>query len=701
MSRYKPHGKLKGFAKWLRCCTISKVMKRLSTRRDSLTPTHRLDTGSVFSLQRYNFRIFCICLFFFILLNPSLSLGVGELPEQKEVASEGNTVRSLVITGNHSLPDYQIRALMKTDVWALYDEAVLHQDFEAIEQFYREKGFRFARVPKEQFTVKKFSDGIYIGIVIDEGLIGQISVSGEEKTKTEVILRELLFEVGDVYTEADKEESERILRQKAYLGDTKIHAGWNEQQQTVSVNVIVVDLLPTLLPALDPSQYLNSERRYLFAQIRESNLFGSGQGVQLRYERVSEGDDKTRSRFWGKYEVPRVFESRWNFDGEYIQKREGDSWVVLLERPQYTLKSRWSASFGLSESVDEVSWYESGKKTDIFERNVHGASGSVRRYFGGRQQQIYVGLWTVSKRSKYLLIGKSGASAAAPVNRDIKRVGFTVGRKHVAYHQTRFIRRMGSVEDFFVGSQYGLSIGHASPLYGSDRSESSVELALYSGWLQGDWLLGTSEVALSTNFTSRIERPIFQARTSLFYTDVFNTGDMYTLESGFRDNGLFDFHQTFVAQFKTEMQFGWSGESQVFLGTFNGLRGYTYRQFNGEKMMLLSLESRTVLGGTFFRGLNQGIDAIATFCVRPFIKNEVNLGLVLSATAFADIGYIWNGKRTFNLSEPKRSVGFGIRGSFTRVSGAGIFRIELAFPFDAPAPPSLKPKIAYGIERTF
>ena len=214
----------------------------------------------------------------------------------------------------------------------------------------------------------------------------------------------------------------------------------------------------------------------------------------------------------------------------------------------------------------------------------------------------------------------------------------------------------------------------------------------------GERLLSTNQVSLGTNFTSRIERSIIQARSSLFYTDVFDTGNIYTLESGFRDNGLFDFHQTFLMQFKTEMQFGWGRESQVFLGSFNGLRGYDYRQFNGEKMMLLSLESRTVLGGTIFQGFNESIDAIANFCVRPFTDSTVKLGLVLSAVTFADIGYIWNGNQTFTLEAPKRSVGFGIRGSFTRVSGAGIFRIETAFPLDVP---SLKPKIIYGIERAF
>ena len=141
-------------------------------------------------------------------------------------------------------------------------------------------------------------------------------------------------------------------------------------------------------------------------------MFGSGQGTLWRYERISEVGEKTRSLVRGRYNNPRLFHSHWNFDGEYIQKREGDSLVVLLERPQYTLKSRWSASVRFSESVNPIFWYENAKKTDIFEQNLQGTQANVRRYFGDRYQQNYIGLWASSRRSRYVLLEKSSESEA-------------------------------------------------------------------------------------------------------------------------------------------------------------------------------------------------------------------------------------------------------------------------------------------------
>ena len=618
--------------------------------------------------------------------------------EKAVLGDEPSIIRSLVIDGNESFPEQQIRARMQTDVWSTYNETVLKSDLEAITRFYQENGYRFARVDEERLSVKKFADGVYLGIEIDEGRVGNIIVTGNIQTKEDVIRRELLFMQGDIYTEADREESEQILRRKTYIGAAKVDAHWDELSKSVTIHATIRELLSF---PFGGDLNLNNQKRYWLLQFRDPNMFGSGQSTLWRYERISEVGEKTLSLVRGRYNNPRLFNSHWNFDGEYIQKRDGDSLLVLLERPQYTLKSQWSASVRFSESVNPIYWYENAKKTDTFEQNLQGIYANVRRYFGDRQQQNYIGVWTASRRSKYVLLEKSSGSEAMLENRDIKRVGFTLGRQRIAYHKTRFLRRIGQEENFLIGSQYALSLGYASPLYASDRAESYAELALASGGMNGNQLFNLTTLAFSTNFTNRIERSILQAQTAWFYTDVFNTGEIYTLETGFRENGLFDFHQTFVAQFKTEMQFGWSGRSQVLLGAFDGLRGYAYRQFSGEKMMLLSLESRTIFGGTVFRKVDEALAAVATAVARPFSDRRVHLGVMLSGVVFADIGYIWNGNRTFNLLRPKRSVGFGLRGSLSQFSGTGILRVEFAFPLDPPFAPSFRPRIFYGQERAF
>ncbi len=660
----------------------------------------------------HSFGTLCLIVLLSIAIQVEISSEPAAASQDKTtgLGDKSNTVRSLVIKGNDSFSEQQIRALIQTDVWSVYDETVLAADFEAITRFYKGNGYRFARIVEAQNYVKRFEDGVYLGFEIDEGIIGNIKVSGNTNTKENVIRRELLFQEGDIYIEADKAESERILRQKAYIGSANIVPQWNASSETLTLHVNITDLW-SLKGAFDPLPLVSPEGGKFLIAGTDFNLLGSGHFTQFRYEGVIEREEETQHFIRGRYQMPRLLNSYWKFDGEFAQRLEGNTWTSFLERPQYSfslerpqysLKSRWSASLKVSELIHPRRWYENGVKTDIFEGNLQTASGTILRYFGDRERQNYIGLSASSQSLRYELIETFGESEAAPSNRDIKSVGIIVGRKRVAYHKTRFHRKMGQEEDFFTGSQYALSMGYASPLYGSDRSESYARFIGVSAWTRGRRILSTTLIDLATNFTTRIERSKIQLQTSWYYIDVFNTGnDIYTVDKGFRKNGLFDFHQTLVAQFKTEMQFGWSGEDQVTLGADNGLRGYDPQQFNGEKMMLLRIESRTLCGGAFFSKIDDGLGAVATFIIRPFVKRSVKVGLVLSATTFADVGYIWNGKRTFQLSQPKRSVGFGLRGSFSRVSGPSIFRMGLAFPLDVPSGSTFEPRFFYGFNQTF
>lgn len=605
-------------------------------------------------------------------------------------------IRSVIITGNNSFTQKQLLQMIITKEGDTFNKDTLKQDTEKIAAFYRGKGFTYARVLESPNII---NGEVFIRLRIDEGEIGKITLSGNAKTNDNVILRELLFKSGDVFIEADRKESERILRQKPYIGAAKIESKWIEESNSVAIHVSVTEYF-SITVGLDPG--INNQSGYFLTQIKETNVFGSGQGGQVRYERISEVGEKTRGVFTLKYRMPRLVDSYWNFDGEYIQKREGDSWGVLIARPQYSLKSRWSANFKISESINHVSWYEDGRATDTFERSSQRASGVIQRYFGGRHHQNYIGLWYDSFQTIFFPVETLFESRASQSNQNISRIGITVGRKNVGYHQTRFLRRMGSDEDFVTGSQYNLSIGQSSPLYGSEKSESIASLAFNSGWTNKDRLFGTALIAYTTSFSNHIESTVIHSRSSFYYRDVFNTGDIYRVDKGFRVKRLFDFQQTFVAQFKSEMQFGLGGESQVILGADNGLRGYSLRQFNGEKVMVFSLESRTLCGGTFFKGINDGLTRIATFIAKPIFKNRIiDLGLVLSATSFVDIGYIWDTYNTFDITQVKRAVGFGIRGNFSKVSNAGIFRFEIAFPLDHPTSKSIQSQLFYGVERAF
>ena len=563
-------------------------------------------------------------------------------------------IRNIIVTGNEAFSGEEILDSMQSRVGGDYDPALLRQDFERVANLYQEHGYQFARVDPEQLVVLEFSDGVYLRMYIDEGRIGRIIISGNSRTKTDVIRQELLFKRGDVYIQDDELESERILRRKPYLGSAEILATRDPSTNLILIEVEVTDLW-TFFPALDVPAFSKDKTGFLVA-LSDSNVFGSGDSGRIRYQQIREEGEDPRHLISGLYRVFRLFDSHWEFDGIYTQKREGVSWEAGLKRPLYSLQTRWSAEFTASESVDEVRWYEQGVKTAVFTRSKQAESGQITRSFGDRRQQTQLALWMVSERAHFDEVERLPSATANFQDRDTKMIGVSLGHRKVNFIRTRFLDKMGRVEDIGVGYGYGASIGRASPFLGADRNETRVSLVLNASQAHQDLLFVNGRAGVTTRFTvGQEEDSVFQASIRAIRKDLF-------------------LRQTLAARISTEMQFGLEGEQQVLLGGNSGLRGYDPRQFSGTKRIRFSVESRSI------------------FKEHPLV--------VVGAAIFADVGYIWTGD-TSDIGIPKRSVGFGLRLGLPKLSGSRVYRADLAYPLDGEGKPSLIPVFTYAIGHAF
>ena len=605
-----------------------------------------------------NARYFIILVFFFMFCCSAMA--------------DHQAVRKIILRGNEAFSDEQLRLGMQTEVGETYDEELLRKDFKRIIGFYRKNGFSFARIDEKRLFKKGFADGVYLHIYIDEGRIGQLTVEGNSRTRDYVILRELLFKTGDVYTVEDELESERILRRKPYLGDAEIGATWDDETSTVEITVLVTDLW-SMIPALDIPAF-SKDSSDVFVQVVDSNMFGTGNLAQFRYQRISEAGERTRSLIRTRYTDPRLFSTHWEFDGYYIQQRMGDSWQVSLQRPQYTLKTRWSAAFMASEHIDSKHWYEQGAPTDKYSRSRQRSTGQITRFIGDRHKQLQFSAWGLAERSKFNLLGtrsspdfsatwgatKHQNSRFAPRDRDVKILGISIGRRDIDFVRTRYVNQMGRVEDIAVGYGYSMSIGYGSPLYGSDRSETLLNWLFSLTLAHQDLFFLNTHADFTTRLSDEPRESVFNGRIKMV-----------------RKNLLY---QTLAAQLSTVFEFGLEGESQVILDGENGLRGYSPYAFSGEKMIILNIESRSIFRDGIFEKLESWV--------------------VVGSALFLDVGYVWNGGELV-LSEPKRSIGMGLRFSIPRLSGSRVFRCDFAYPLDVQGGTSRVPVITYGIGHVF
>ena len=628
---------------------------------------HTHEKREIYNRVEYNsnFRIQVIIVHYFVTLAFFIIFCGSAMADHQ-------AVRKIILRGNEAFSDEILRNGMRTEVGKIYDEEALREDFRRIIRHYRKSGFSFARIDEKRLFKKGFADGVYLHIYIDEGRIGKLTVEGNSRTRDHVILQELLFKTGDVYTVEDELESERILRRKPYLGDAEIDATWDADTCTVHIRVIVTDLW-SVIPALDIPAF-NKDSSDFLVQVVDSNMFGTGNRARFRYQRISEAGERTRSLIQTRYTEPRLFSSHWEFDGNYTQQQVGDSWQVSLQRPQYALKTRWSAAFMASEHVNLKRWYVNGEKTDIYDRTMQRNTGQLTRFFGDRHRQIQLSIWGLTERSKFNLIESDSSpdfgatwgatkrreSQFAPQDRDIKILGVAIGRRRIDFVRTRYVNQMGRVEDVAVGYGYSMSMGYGSPFYGSDRSETLLKWLFSLSLAREDFFFLNTQADYTTRFSNMPRDSVFNGKIKLIRKNLV--------------------YQTLAAQLSTVFEFGLENESQIILDGENGMRGYSPYAFNGEKMVILNIESRTIFRGGIF--------------------DQLNSLVVVGSAIFLDIGYIWSGDN-FNFSQPKRSLGAGLRFSIPRLSGSRVFRFDLAYPLDTHEGASRAPVFTYGIGHIF
>jgi len=568
--------------------------------------------------------------------------------------AESKLIRNIVLTGNRFISDQQIRDLMVTNVNQTYNPDLLEKDFQRIITFYQDNGYRFARIDRNTLFTKQFSEGVYLRIHIDEGKIGGIIVTGNRRTQKNVIVRELLFQVGSIYKTEDESESERILRRKPYLGSAEIFATRDSQSKLVRIEVAVTDVW-TIMPTLDLPTPITGDRFDLLITLSDSNLLGLGNSAGFRFHQIHESEERTRNLWSFSHGVPRIFDSHWGIYGVYTQKRVGDSWQARLYRPLYSLQTKWSGESSFSESIDPIHWYDkNGKKTDTFERHLYIRSGQIIRVFGNRYRRTLVGLWTKSSRSIYFKTKEGiSLSKANLTNRITNRIGISLEKVQRTYIRTRFLNQMGRVEDVGLGHYYGASIGQASRWYGSDQTDSELTLSFASMQTHRKQIFLNTLMGFVTNFDKKqIYSSILTALIKVTAKDLY--------------------YQTLVLQLKTAMGFNLDGKGQIFLGNLYGLRGYRQIHFSGEKKIVINAESRTV-----------------------FWENTY---IILGSAAFIDIGYIWK-DIDIDIWDPKRSIGFGLRFSSPKLSGFQVYRLDLAFPLDREN--RSKPVISYAVGQAF
>jgi outer membrane protein assembly factor BamA len=456
----------------------------------------------------------------------------------------------------------------------------------------------------------------------------------------------LLFREGDLVDTDLISETERNLRSLHFLDNVRV-----EQRlvdiNTVDLNVHTEDQWTLQFNASAGATLGRST--YAFG-VQDSNFLGMGKSVGIGYNEVPE-----RTSYLVQYQDPQFLNSRWNFNSNLAFSSDGSTYSTDVVRPFYSMDTRWAygASFDSGAYTQQLHYKgETAVEIDTDHRNgfFFAAHSWGKRYdkrkFGGifntdtleypHQARIILPEVTTVK---------SIAKNLHPINRENYQYGlmFQWDRQH--WVEERYLDKFGSIEDMPDGIMFGSMLTRS---YNVDNNPDYYYL--YSLVQYSHQVTGRQYFTLYGEFSGH--RDVTGALNNLY----FNTYAHYYFKLNELKLGRLVFpRQTLAANLSMTLTRNIDAPFQISLGEDEGLRGYTFKSFNGQNRVLFNLEDRVFT---------------------PLDFHIVAIGLV----TFFDAGYVWSNDETLQFQNPAASVGFGLRIGLKKSQSSRVVRVDFAVP---------------------
>ena len=471
-----------------------------------------------------------------------------------------------------------------------------------------------------------------LGIEGEDGWLYRTANKLHMNTRASVIREQLLFETGDRYSDRVVQETERNLRANSYLNEAKI-VPVAYDGENVDLEVHTRDTW-TLNPGVNFSR-AGGENEYAL-QIREKNLLGGGQSLELEWQSDVDRDSLTLS-----FSDPHLLKNFTRLAVAYSDASDGSTKYFNLDRPFYALDTRWSAGTLLTDSEFDVERRALGERVGEF-----GTRAQYYQVNGGWSAGLrdgWVRRWTYGatyQQNEFEPV--EGAPLGGPLPADRKFVYPWVGFELV---QDSFQERVNQdqirrTEDVLVGFNGWVRLGIAPESFGSETD--GVLASAYASY--GTDLSPAQSLFGSGWASARYEYG--EIRNGILGAEL-----RYYLQTSARSKFFVDLSGTVTEQLDQDQQ--------LTLGGDTGLRGYPIAYQAGTAKAMLTLEQRYYTKWYPFRLFH------------------------VAGAVFADTGRTWGTDVTGATSLGSLSdVGVGVRLGTSRSAFGNVLHIDLAFPLD-------------------
>ncbi|MFH1379206.1 MAG: BamA/TamA family outer membrane protein [bacterium] len=446
-------------------------------------------------------------------------------------------------------------------------------------------------------------------------------------TKERFMRKQLLFKEGDRFNPYVIDESERLLRDFDFLRNARMRI--NDHTDTKkSLDVYTRDAWSTI-PELSYGTEGGEETWSI--GIKEKNLLGLGKTAAAYYKKDL---DRTYKEFY--YEDPAFFYPRWKLGFNYQHDGGRRSNFEYMARPFYSSVSPWSWFAFNEDSELPIKLYADGDEFANYERNRREVQLGGGVSIGSTLSNLNRVRMSYFKRKDDFLLESPVSSAPALEAKQMTAVKLSYEYKKLDYYKQQYVNTFDRIEDFNRGNELFIEYGYAPKRWDSDRTRHLAALTEQKGLT----FFGHNGLFAAVSGETRVE-----------YGKAVNFLSFYHLYHYIKIRQ----HQTLVSSLNFEHGINIDPEEQILLGGATGLRGYSIKQFSGNKKLLFNMELRS-------------------FWIHDFLK-LVSIGGIL----FFDSGFNWHEGRSVDLSNLRSDVGFGLRLDPTRGRGSNPFNISLAY----------------------
>jgi len=455
-------------------------------------------------------------------------------------------------------------------------------------------------------------------------------------TRTSVIESQLLFAPGDPYSRRLLDETERNLRQLRFIREPEIRiVGIRDGR--VDLEVVAHEVWTTN-PGLSLSR--SGGENATSIQLEELNLFGLGKHLAFDYS-----DDVDRSSYTVRWRDPAVWGSRWRSELAFRDSSDGTGESVAIERPFYSLDTRWSAggSYAREDTVEHV--YRAGEIVAGYGKDLERhemrfgwsrglEDGWTRRYTAGLRHEL----------AEFTAAPQELPPSVMPANRRFDYPFLRLEALQDDFDTTRNRDQIARTEDQHFGLSYAFELGLAAEAFGSDRNAALLRGEASRGYRLG----GDRFLFLDGSISGRLE------------SDALTDGLMAASLRYYQNTGP---KSLFYAAATAEFGHALDADHELSLGGDTGLRGYPLRFQTGSGRALMTIEQRYFTNRSLWKIADVG------------------------GAVFFDAGGSW-GRSAFGPTANEgllKDVGFGLRLGSSKSSLGNVLHIDVAFPLDGPS----------------